>query len=168
MSNKRNTYLLIAALLGVWGFIGYQFFANMKDDIELSTSTAVKPNNEVKNKVDSFDIVANYSDPFKVNQVQKVKQVYPSTNIAPKRQETSKQNTQKKEVQSKIDVNHIQYFGVISNSKTGKKVGILHINNKEILVSNGTEFESGKVISVFDEKVKIVYKESTFEIERKD
>ena len=119
-------------------------------------------------KIDTFSISTKYKkDPFGIKHYKKHKTTNKKTEIKHKKPVKKKKTIAKKTPIKPISIKHIKYYGIIKNSNTSKTVGILYINNKEVLVSNGSEIKDGKVISIYENKINIMYKNKMFEIERK-
>ena len=66
MKNKKNIYILVPAVLLIWGFIGYKIYAtlNSTDVVAITENDLVDFKPEEIKEVEKFTISANYRDPF--------------------------------------------------------------------------------------------------------
>lgn len=163
MKGKRSTYLLIIGLLAIWGFIAIKLIFNFDTTENVSNNNFVVEKAIIKNEIDSFSILANYEDPFRVKFYKK-----PIYSKKPKSAKTPSKPQAKKVAKpiKKITIEHIKYYGIIKNSNTSKAVGIVYINDQEVLVSVGSEIKEGKILSIQEDKLKLLYKEQAFELEK--
>ncbi len=161
MKSKRNTYILIAALISIWGFIAFKMVFNFEKTKTFSTNIIEVKNNFKKLKIDSFTIAANYKDPFNVKSN---KIYYPKKQITKKKKPIIKKKEANKKATKKINISHIKYYGTIKNSKTNKIAGILYVGKQEYLIYKNFEFPNGKILSISEEKISIEYKKQVFEI----
>lgn len=66
MSKNNKTYLLLALVLTIWGILGFKIINGLNPQTEVENTPTIKNDFAVKTilKRDSFEISANYRDPF--------------------------------------------------------------------------------------------------------
>ena len=120
MTKQQKTYVLLAAVLLIWGIIGYQFINQFSsNNTEVSTTSSF---NFIPKKIkqqESYTVKADYRDPFLGKlPSDKKKKIY-------KKKKTPKTN---------IPFPSIIYSGVVEG---GSKSFILTINGVEEIMSVG-------------------------------
>ena len=148
---KKTTILVMSPIvILVWGFAFYKLFASF-----FATPNYAKPiTNEVVNieeiQKDTFDIVANYRDPFLGKRATQ-KQVYSS------KQSSKPHRIVKVEKKAEQPWPTITYKGMIKNNNSDRRVGIAMINGKEYLVKQGDEIQSVKFIVIGKQSIEVSF-----------
>ena len=130
LNNKFKTYLLIAAVLGIWGFIGLKISSGLQpiDDLK-----AVEPQNQSFRpsvlKVDSFFIQNVDRDPF-------LGTLY----RPPKKQKQTPRSPQPKILKQ------ITYSGIVQNKGHKSPVFVVQINNRQYILKKGQTADSVMLI----------------------
>lgn len=139
--NKKLTYLLICAVVAVWGIILYRvLFNNSDDDYQLKAQPVAKktePYDQYELKRDTFRLALNYKDPFTGMVEAPVKPVETSakpTNLVPP------------PFRPPINWEAIKYRGYVINPQTKKVVSIVEINGKERMLAEGEFLEGVKLL----------------------
>ena len=136
MKNKKTTYILLVAVVALWGTIVYKFFSGGDEEFEVEY---VKPKKQVhipsSTMPDTFDVVANYRDPF-FGKVYKKKQ---NTHVVKKPLKQVKKKEEKKEPEIVVHWPRLDYRGLI-NSET-KSVGLILYEGKERIIMPGDSLE---------------------------
>lgn len=117
MKKKKNTYLLLALVLFIWGMVIYRFFSYTSPELPQNTSSkqfTMRPL-EMKPK-ENFVIDVNYRDPFLG------KMYAPAT--------ASKPTAKKRKIVEPVEWPQVIYKGIVSDTKDKKKVFMLIINGK--------------------------------------
>jgi len=154
MKNKRLTYILIPLVILVWGLIFYKIFNHTGGDNKTNVSTALQKlakNDHVK---DTFNVKANYRDPFLRGSVRSVIRQSGSGEMTSNRQGFSKQ----KETKPEIRIPDLKYFGLIANSKNKQKIGLFRLNNKDLILKEADLYEEFKISRLYNDSVQIAYK----------
>jgi len=66
MKSKSLTYFLIAGVMAIWGIVFYRLYTSVSTNEDTSTNDFKLQKNVMKKdaSTDSFQLVANYRDPF--------------------------------------------------------------------------------------------------------
>jgi len=152
MKNKRLIYILAPLVLLIWGLIFYKIFTHFGDD---QNKTMVNPDQTNTNKKqlprDTFTIIANYRDPFLGRNNQ------PALHSSQDHILNNQTGLSRKPTPAPEIIPEIKYCGIIANPKNKRKVGLLRMNNKELLVKEGDSYNELKIIRLFNDSVKIMY-----------
>ena len=139
--NKNLTYLLICAVVVVWGIILYRvIFNNSDDDYQLKAQPVAKKNepyDQFELKRDTFRLALNYRDPFTgvvETPPKSVETIAKPTNFVPP------------PFRPPINWGVIKYRGYVINPQTKKVVSILEINGKERMLVEGEFLEGVKLL----------------------
>lgn len=146
MKNKRNIYILLPVVLGIWSLVIYQFFSfgTVEAIVEQPQSNLYTKPYEYK-EPQKIAIETNYRDPF-----------LGTVDVPAK--SLNKLKLEKKIVKvkpiPKIIWPEIQYKGVLSDVKEKKKTFLLIINGKNCFMSigdtaNGILLKSGDKESIY-------------------
>lgn len=121
MKNKKMTYLMMLAVLVIWGYFFYTMFGS-KDggDINKMKASIIKLSEDTTQlPIDSFSILAAYRDPFLDKMAEGVK---PASSSILKTPPTKKPETAWPQ---------IAYFGLIKNQTSNKQLILMQINGKQ-------------------------------------
>jgi len=141
MKNKKNIYILLPAVILVWGLVGYRIFSVVQPSNNTSGQvrvTAFKP--KVVEETTPFTIRANYRDPFLGSLAQKKSTKKKAVSVAYKKLKIPFPTiTYKGMVAGEgnnrvflITINGAQFF--FKKRATHKEVKLLRGNHKEIVV----------------------------------
>lgn len=152
MKSKRNTYFLLAAVLGIWGLIAYRFFAYAAPDGNESKpfASTAGPLPDFKKDTTAFNV--SYRDPF-------LGTFYSEERNKPA--DRRPVNTKIKPAAEELVWPAIVYKGLVSDSKDRQKIFMLGINGKTVLLrGKGTE-QGVTVLSGDRNSVTLGYKGKT-------
>jgi len=139
--NKKLTYLLICAVVAVWGIILCRvLFNNSDDDYQLRSQPVAKrtePYDQYELKKDTFRLALNYKEPF-IGVIE----------ATPKPVETTVKpmNFVPPPFRPPINWGLIKYRGYVINPQTKKVVSIVEINGKERMLAEGEFLEGVKLL----------------------
>ena len=135
LNKKTKTYVLLGAVLVIWGVIGYRILATIHPDIPEVKQNNVTVNFNPKNqtKVDTFSINATTRDPF-------------LGTLATKKKTVVKKNIPKKPKQELPNAPLITYGGLLKKQQSTQQVFVVNINNNQYLLKKGQERDSVKLI----------------------
>lgn len=168
MKNKKSVYILLLAVLSIWGVIIYKIFnfASSQEPIPYQTETKPISSFHYNKKIDTvnnrkpFDV--NFRDPFAKGLIEnennhKIKEnlKIPSIPIIPK---TKKKSLPVKEA---IVFPEIKYKGIVSDTKNKKKVFMIIINGQTKLMKINAQEQEVFLEDGDRESIEIVYKGET-------
>lgn len=149
-SNKAVTYLLIAAVVAIWGgsiYQGYKYWGPANTDnsvvdniVKTETSNA---------QLDTFSLIANYRDPFVIK--------YVSVNIAADIN-LEEENAKKVVVKPIVTWPAIKYGGTVKNKVSEKKVALVNVNEKNYLLAIGDTAQEIRVMAIYTDSLMLFYK----------
>ena len=134
MKNKKALYILIPAVVLVWGVIFYKIFTKVNNNQEFTqpVQTVAKPDTTQSEPL-NYSIQANYRDPFLKEKVQ-IKE----KNKEEEETKTKKsRNNRRRRVVQRTRWPDVRYQGVIKNRKNDRYVILIEINNKQHLFHQG-------------------------------
>lgn len=145
MSKKIKTYILLVAVLGIWGTIAYKIIAglNPEDTIiePLEVVSEFKPKAEMSKEV--FTITPLERDPF-------LGTLYQS------KQKTK--STGNSKARSAIVFPKTSYQGMIKKRQAKDKVFIVNINQKQHLLKIGQTIDSVTLIKGNSKEIQLRYR----------
>ena len=154
MKKKPVLFLLLAAAILVWGTVAWRIISGISGGNKMvrrviPTKVLVI---EEEGFADSFEIKANYPDPFlggwpKSNAKSIRKKVKPAK---------ATKKTPEKPKEPEIDWSFIQYKGLIKN-KNGKKVGLASVNGQDFIINEGMELQEVLIKKIYEDSVEVLY-----------
>lgn len=143
MKSKTTLWILIPAVLGIWGAIGWQVYAAMKGDgdnvgaVHGSPFTVPGSPSAIP---DTFSLLLDYPDPFAAqNAKPKVNVKSPSQTTQPKTTTPIPEQTQWP---------NIVYSGLVKQPSSGKMLGFLSVNGVSYFVKEGDEVGGVRVLTI--------------------
>lgn len=153
MTKKRNTKLLLIAVIAIYAAIIVRFFMLRSGDD--SRAIAIDPIGKftpAEYKVASaFTINNNYRDPFLGT--------LPSTS----QQVPTQKNSQPQEEQPSYFPS-IRYNGIVSDADSNNKVISIVVNDKEYVIREGKTVDSVDVLQADDKTLQVRYKNTSKKI----
>lgn len=133
MKSKTTLWILIPAVLGIWGAIGWQVYAAMKGDDDTSAHKLVSTETSVNKQIvpDTFSLLLDYSDPFAVQSAK------PKVNVKAQSQITQPKTTAP--VPEQTQWPNVVYSGLVKQPSSGKMLGFLSVNGVSYFVKEGDE-----------------------------
>lgn len=158
MKSKKTTYLLIALVIGIWGYVGYSLFKPEEEFIIEEVSDYKTIESEIK-LADSIQLDLSYKDPFlertiltigqnKSGLQNKARKNYNRT-VQPKKQSKPKN-------EEFINWPNIKYAGTINES-----LALVKFNGKKTFIKQNDVFNGFKTISFNSDSLVIMYKNKT-------
>lgn len=146
MKNKKFLYILLPAVLVIWGSIFYKIYTSVKGtDIPESLASMKNMKEEPQEKEDTFSLLLNYRDPFLGKHGGVVNRP------------AIKASDEKTKVQ-KIQWPNIIYHGFIKNKSTKKVLALLEINGRESNIAAGNTIEGVSVKKIFKDSIIVAFK----------
>jgi hypothetical protein len=150
MKNKKLTYILIPLVAVVWGLIFYKIYLQVNGSDKDVQPFAVMAGNAVSVVPDTIHLKLNYRDPFLSYSFNRERIKSPVFGAF--LQANIPGNTKPEFIWPSI-----KYDGMIVNSKTKRKTGLLNFETKNYLVKEGDNVNGYKVIKLFADSVYIGY-----------
>lgn len=144
MKNKTKTYILLIAVVSIWGFIGYKVIMglNPKETINLPLSQNVTFNPKTNITVDTFSVATVNRDPF-----------------------LGELLTKKKSFKKPIKKTHkvvqwppIIYNGIVGKENSNDKICIVSINGQQLFFKKNQELKGVKLIKANAKEIVVTYK----------
>lgn len=155
MNKKTKTYILLVAVLGIWGTIGYKIINGLTPEEPLSPNQNIDVsfNPEKRIKQDTFSITEVDRDPFlgTLSRVKSKTTTKPSLN-----------QTQKKTNYQPV----ITYSGLVKKQNTSDQVFVVSINNNQYLLKKGQIADSVKLLKGNSKDITVSYKNKPLTIKR--
>ncbi|MCK6640926.1 MAG: hypothetical protein L6Q81_12665 [Bacteroidia bacterium] len=142
MKGKTTLWILIPAVLGIWGAIGWQVYAAMKGD-EDNAAPKVISTETGENKTivpDTFSLLLDYPDPFAAQNTK------PKVNVKSQAQITQPKTTAP--VPEQTQWPNIVYSGLVKQPSSGKMLGFLSVNGVSYFVKEGDEVGGVRVDNI--------------------
>ena len=152
MKNKKTAWMLLPAVLLIWGLLGWKIYAAMKDDPS-PPFVATSPDPSAPKHVtvpDSYQLLLDYPDPFLTAKKTPVRNVSPSS---PK-----PGNTSTPKVTAPIAPAvwpELRYAGLVQ-SKDGKTLGFLTVNGASHFVKTNDIIGEITVQKIWKDSVLVV------------
>lgn len=157
MKNKGLTYILVLAVLAVWGMIIYRIYVTVNADDDHPLQNAITLKKEVFNDYaipkDTTKLLLNYRDPFAVQKPEE-KEVFSDKPATPK-------IAIHPQVKPPVNWNLIKYSGYIHNPGSKKLIAMMTINGKELMMIEGETADQVKLIRNLKDSVKVSYQGAT-------
>lgn len=155
MKNKTKTYLLLAAVLCIWGVIGYKIINGLNPEepqvVAQEYDKTFKPKTIAE--IDTFSIKNVERDPFL------------GTLSSNKKTNFTSKNTKTK-VDNIKTIPNIIFGGLIKKQNTTDQVFVLNINNKQHLLKKGQTADSVRLISGNTKEIVVRYQNKSQTIKR--
>lgn len=132
MKKKSFTYILLAVVVIVW----FQVFSRIKgtwfgDDIiennTMRVATAIAPKPK-----DTFDIMANYRDPFQEGN-------YKASNLDLSDEKKEPEEIKFKPIPKPIYWPKIKYYGIVKKTVSDKPLAIVNVDGVQLMLRKGEE-----------------------------
>jgi hypothetical protein len=134
LKNKTKTYLLLIAVLGIWGTVAYKIANGISPEQTEVTSQSfdVAFNPKKEKTIDTFSITPVERDPF-------------LGTLSTKKQ-ASKQTKKVKAAVPDVKMPTITYGGLIQKQQSRAKIFVVNINNKQYLLKQGQTAADVKLV----------------------
>ncbi len=140
MKSKTTTYILLAGVLVIWGWVFYTIFNGLNSDEDSSYSMPEKKVVQTikEEKEDVFVLLANYRDPFLGGTSSAISNSNSgNTNFSNNTTTVQIKRQPKVEIKKEpTDWSFLDYIGIVNNKETNKQVGLLIISGKEYMVND--------------------------------
>lgn len=154
MNKKTLNSILLISVLAIWGYVLYSKFYNgetvLSEDENLINNTPVRSHI----KKDSFELRANYRDPFLGKASRPVYK--PKKNQGKSTQINRKKKPPLKKTEQVWPT--IRYYGLVKNASRKKSgTALISINGKTHHVNNGEKVDNIEVRSIQGDSIKVKF-----------
>jgi len=155
LKNKYKTYLLLVAVLGIWGTIGYKLLNGLSsDETEITNQNFdVAFNPKEQKAIDTFSIQEVQRDPF-LGTLSSTKKAKVSN---------SRSNVTKK---ASIKQRKIIYEGLVKKQNSSDQVFVITIENEQYLLKKGQIADSVKLVRGNSKEIIILHRNKRQTIKR--
>lgn len=145
MNKKRNTYILLAAVLVIWGLIGYRVLRTLSPEREPSPDTgqSVTFNPRAFKKQEAFTVAVHERDPFL------------GTMMRPKKKPARKPVVQT-EIPPEMEV-PVYYAGMVKDDKSREKIYFVQIDGMQQLMRINDEINGVKLVRGDPKEITVLY-----------
>lgn len=170
MKNKKSTYLLIVAVLVIWGAIIFRIFSHVHgtDDVDTVPLT-FQPDSTFMLADSGYTLKLNYKDPF-------LKGGYlasaPSANNSVQKNTTSnirrriRQNQTPEPVKQAVVWPEIVFSGIILNDKTNEELGLVQIGESSYLFREGEIKNELHLLNLYPDSIQVKFQEEVKTIKK--
>jgi len=155
LKNKTKTYLLLVAVLGIWGTIGYKIINGINpEEPEINPQNFdITFNPKEEKTIDTFSIQETNRDPFLGTL---------SNKIMPK----GSRNLSNANHKPVVNLLNITFSGLIKKQNSSDQVFVVTINNKQHLLKKGQVVDSVKLVHGNSKEIVVLFKNTTQKIKR--
>ncbi|MEX0313720.1 MAG: hypothetical protein AB3N18_06050 [Allomuricauda sp.] len=142
MSKNTKTYVLLGAVLLIWGIIGFKVFSAMSPEPEtpvLAENINFKPKERVEK--DTFSILIDYRDPFLGTM--------PPSKKKPKIKRVAK---------PKVQFPNVNYTGLITDQNTKNHIFFITISGNQYLMRKGNTQADVTLVSGSSKSIRVRHK----------
>lgn len=157
MKKKSFTYVLLIIVVLIWVGVFFRIKSGVGDQEEPVKLFQPPPKTEVIIELNSFELLLNYKDPFKLKKTV----IEPITNPV-------KKVVKKKSKPKKTDHQwpEIKFSGIIENKITGKQSFIIRFDRREYILSRGDSIGNYLIASGNDQLIEVKYGNETKQFEK--
>jgi len=151
VKDKRVLFVLIIAVVVIWGLIGYKLVVGDFDESIITATIPKDKNIAGELEVESYQLLNNYRDPFQAQRV----------NYSGRRNSVEKNSNQKVSGQKKstlADWPTITFGGLIKRKNSKEKVALLKVNASDHLMRMNEEVEGIKVLKIEKDSIQVIYR----------
>src|SRR5688572_4426537 len=142
--SKKTTYLLLIVVADIWGSVFYKLFSGLAgEDVVLQNTipfSALPPGSGP----DTFQLLANYRDPF-------LGKSSPAIKTGPVK--PIKKPEVKTQSPSPVPWPSIVYSGMVKNDKSNKLLALLQVNGSSQALKQGDKIENVEVVQIFRDSI---------------
>ncbi|HEY4205250.1 MAG TPA: hypothetical protein VGM31_00495 [Puia sp.] len=157
--SKYLKYVLIVAVVGVWGAILYRIVRGLGSSSPLTQAAPIHLASELRPASDTFRLNADYPDPFlpQPDSLEKDTVLRPSQLPMPVSQ-PSISNVPLEEPVGNI----VQFNGVMGGPRNKRRVAIVTVHGKELMVREGEKIEGINIRRIRKNGIDILYKGKSY------
>lgn len=147
---KKLTYLMLPVVIAIWGIIFYRiFYAAGERNVAVIKEERGVDVTKRKFTADTFDLIADYRDPF-LGKAAATEQKAASSPV-------STQKSEHKPSPSVILWPSVSYSGMIKNQSSAVQLVLLQVNGNSHTVKAGEVVEGIKIMKVYKDSVEVSF-----------
>jgi len=150
MKNKKLLYILIPAVIIIWGVIIWRIVSFTAKDSEDNLEYKIDISSDSLTK-QQYILQLDYSDPFLG--IKDIKTSKPIKNNGIKKVEISS-------LTPNIPMPQIDYFGLVECGQ--RKTGLITFKTKSLLIHTNENYEEIEILSMNEDSLKITFKSKVF------
>lgn len=155
MKNKKAIWILLPAVLGLWGLIILRVSnAVSSDEPKLLVRQEVSKAAVATKEIQYYELKLDYDDPFLKGRRPIVRKT-PTKPAGPKKTKPVVTKTVKK---LPLRWPNIEYKGTIGSEKGNKSMVILHVNGESWFMSSKEERDEIKLLKTYQDSIIVEYK----------
>jgi len=148
LNKKSKTYLLIIAVLSVWGTIAYKFLATYQPGIPvLDKQPMVMAFKPLTKSTDTFTVKALQRDPF-LSAIQRKPATNNLKHVSKKTKDT-------------LQVPTMSYLGILKKQQSKDHIFALNINGEQFLVKRGQTINKVRILQADSQKMVVRFHNQT-------
>jgi len=163
MASSKNIILGIV-VVAVWGVIAFKILSYFSKSsiVELPTSNAFKTAG-IKLKKEKFKLDASYTDPF----LKDIKEMVIQQTLSPM---NVGNRVEFQPLKSNVLWPEVKFCGIVETSTKEKKIGLLQVDKRNFLISEGDSIVSVKVIKIYKDSLRLKFsnEEKSYLIQKKN
>jgi hypothetical protein len=155
LKNKTKTYVLLVAVLGIWGMIGYKILNGLNPEIPKTSNQDLGITFEPKHNtaIDTFSISPIERDPF-LGTLATNKKSHKSYKVKPLT------------LKAIENIPTVTYSGLVQKENTSNQIFVVNINTNQYLLKKGQTADSVKLVRGNSKEIVIHYKNKLQTIKR--
>jgi hypothetical protein len=165
MKNKKMLYVLLPAVVLIWGMIAYRIVQSLEGEILVKPASGSRHDKiEEQTTDESYVLLTDYPDPFLSNPIKKSKdRIFPFPQAPMPQQSRSISATPVHSpsplVVPPVTVHwpEVAYLGVIENKAKKTKVALLKVAGQEVLLRAGALHQGVRVTSIFRDSIGLAF-----------
>ncbi|MBL7883257.1 MAG: hypothetical protein JNL69_04270 [Bacteroidia bacterium] len=153
MKNKKVLYLLLPAVVLLWGTIVYKITSGLSSTNENNTPQNIQTqtlSNE-NNIADTFSISLNHRDPFRDDQRHSSIQ-----NASLPNNKTVKQESKPNPSIKTNNTSNIVYIGMIKNKNSNKELALIQIDGQSYTITNGEKISGFELKKIYRDSILVL------------
>jgi hypothetical protein len=155
MKNKKLSWILLPAVIAIWGMIGWKVYAALNSESDAASDAVEAPAALLDSTAarDTYQLALNYRDPFFDAPVKPRAPVKSSSH--PDGAAKENQKAPKAEVRDTAPV--VRYYGLVKETQSGKTVGFVAVDSESHFVKNGDKVSGVEIVRLWSDSVEVLF-----------
>ncbi|MBN1953393.1 MAG: hypothetical protein JW801_19465 [Bacteroidales bacterium] len=162
MKNKKLNYVLVPLVLLIWGTLIVKVINHLRDNNMIITPPDLpRLDADLADSLESYELLANYKDPFIRYQTVQNQKAAVDKNIKNKTNRTS----ERKPARSIVRWPDISFGGIISHEE--RQIGLVQVNANSLLLKEGEVRDGICLDKLYKDSVSLIYQGETKTFKKK-